>query len=52
MTEEQIERIVERKVDALDNRFTTGGVTQEEYDAELAAIDKWAEDQYAACAKR
>lgn len=48
MTEEQIERAVERKVDSLDNRFIRSGstMTQEEYNAEQKAIARWAEDQY------
>ena len=45
MTEEQIERGVERKFDRLDRRFIAGPMSQAEYDAESAAIGKWADEQ-------
>lgn len=48
MTEEQIERAVERKTDALDRVFMATGttMTQAEYNAESAKITAWAEAQY------
>lgn len=48
MTEDQVERTVERKVNSLDNRFMRSGstMTQEEYNAEMKAINNWAEKEY------
>ena len=48
MTEEQIERAVERKFNSLDARFMTTGstMTQAEYDAASAEISRWAESEY------
>lgn len=46
MSEEQIERRVERRVDALDARFMAGLLSQSEYDAEMARIHKWASEAY------
>lgn len=47
LTAEQIERKVERATDRIDARFMNGALTQEQYDAEMKALDKWADDQYA-----
>lgn len=46
MTEDQIERIVERETDRLDARFMTGKIDQEEYDREIVILDKWASQQF------
>lgn len=46
MTEDQIERIVEQRTDALDRRFLAGYLTRTEYDAEARLIDRWATEQY------
>ncbi len=48
MTEEQIERAVERQFNNLDARFMRDGLTmtQAEYDAESAAISRWADNEY------
>ncbi len=46
MTEDQIERKVERAIDVLDRLFLAGKVSQEAYDAEIVAWDKWADQQY------
>ncbi len=46
MTEDQIERAVERKTDGLDARFMARKLTQAEYDAEHRAIARWADTQY------
>jgi hypothetical protein len=47
MTEDQIERIVERATDKLDADLMSGKLTQATYDAEVVALDKWAGQQYA-----
>jgi hypothetical protein len=49
MTEDQIERAVERKIDRLDARFTSAQLTQQEYDAEMKSISNWATAQYHFC---
>lgn len=46
MTEDRIERIVEREMNKLDNLFLNGGISLETYDEEVAALDKWANRQY------
>lgn len=44
MTEDQIERWVERAYDALDKEFMATSMTQEEYDCKSLAIAKKAEE--------
>ena len=44
--EYQIELSVERSMDRLDARLMAGRIGQEEYDAEVEALNKWAEEQY------
>lgn len=46
MTEDQIERIVERQMDKLDLQYTKGMLTNEEYEAEVRELDNWANDEY------
>lgn len=46
MTEEQIERSVERKINALDARFMTTNMPQAEYDAAIKQIHEWADREY------
>jgi|DEB19_MinimDraft_3_1074340.scaffolds.fasta_scaffold19123_5 hypothetical protein len=46
MTEDQIERLYERAMDKLDLQLTKGILTNEEYDAEVLALNEWAEDMY------
>ena len=46
MTEDQIERHVERRTDTLDARLMAGSLTQAEYDAEQRALNQWAEAEY------
>lgn len=46
MTEDQIERRVERRVDMLDSMLMSGRLTQAEYDDEMKHLHKWADDQY------
>lgn len=43
MTVDQIERIVEKKMDRLDARFLRGDLSQDEYDAEIKQLDRWAD---------
>jgi hypothetical protein len=47
MTEQQIELSVEHKVSALDRAFMNPAnrMTQATYDAEMKAIDRWAQAQ-------
>jgi hypothetical protein len=47
MTEDQIERQVERMTDALDRRYLPGSMTADEYAAECRRIDAWARDALA-----
>ena len=46
LTEDQIERKVESAIDRLDRHLLTNQITQEQYDRDIVAIDKWAEQQY------
>lgn len=48
MTEEQIERHVERATDRLDRIFMADNspMAQAEYDREISILDKWAQQQY------
>lgn len=45
MTEEQIERHVEHRVDSLDHLYIEGEISEVEYQARYRAISKWADDQ-------
>jgi hypothetical protein len=45
-TEEQIERLVERKIDSLDKRFMSFTISQKAYDSEMAEIRAWENRQY------
>lgn len=47
LTEDQIERAVERSTDRLDAAFLDGKMTKEAYDANCAAISEWADREYA-----
>ena len=42
MTEDEIERRVEKMVDALDRLFTRGQMSQRDYDAAIRDLDLWA----------
>lgn len=44
MTEDQIDRIYERHMNNLDRQLTKGFMTQEQYDEEVAELNKWAMD--------
>ncbi len=46
MTEDQIERHVERKVDRLDAAFMAGRLTQTEYNEGHREIARWADVEY------
>ena len=46
LTEDQIERKVESAIDRLDRHLLTNQINQEQYDRDIVAIDKWAEQQY------
>lgn len=48
MTEDQIERRVERMVDHLDALLLAGELSQRDYDSNMRDLDRWAEAQYAA----
>ena len=48
MTEEQIERKVERATDYIDRQFMAGIYTQTEYNRKMREISAWADGQYAA----
>lgn len=47
MSEDQIERAVERMVDAVDARFMRGGMSSTEYNSEMRKIDAWADERRA-----
>jgi len=40
MTEEQIERIAERRMDRIDRDYLAGGMTEAEYQRAVDAIDR------------
>ena len=46
MTEDHIERTVERRINELDRAFMNGALSQEEYDRRITKIDQWASQQY------
>lgn len=46
LTEDQIETRVEKAIDGLDRQLMTNKISQEEYDRDIVAIDKWASQQY------
>jgi hypothetical protein len=46
MTEDQIERRVERIMDTLDARLMSGSLSQSDYDQEVKRLRAWAERQY------
>jgi hypothetical protein len=41
ITEIDIELHYEHRTNALDRRFLSSSMTQEEYDAEIEAMDRW-----------
>lgn len=46
LTEDQIENIVEKAIDRLDNQLLTGKITPIEYENEVSIVDKWSIQQY------
>jgi tellurite resistance protein len=42
VTEDQVERAVERMTDSVDRQFMAGHMTPAEYDARIKEIDRWA----------
>jgi predicted RNA-binding protein associated with RNAse of E/G family len=46
MTEEAIERRVERMMDHLDRVLMSGQITQDNYDKAVQELNQWAEAQY------
>ena len=49
---DRIERFVEKTMDRLDENLMSGVLTQQEYDAEVKALNKWAEREYDRSAHR
>jgi hypothetical protein len=47
MTEAEIERRVERMMDALDAQLMRGALTQGEYDSNVRDLNAWAEAKFA-----
>ena len=47
MTEDQIERYVERRTDELDRQLTNGDLPQVSYDEECRLLARWADTRYA-----
>jgi hypothetical protein len=45
MTEEQIERVVERRMDSLDRQLMNGQLSQADYDILVQELDAWASRQ-------
>ena len=41
MTEDQIERCVESRMDSFDHMFMSGRLSQAEYDAKVKELDAW-----------
>lgn len=48
MTEDQIERRVESRMNSLDRQLMSGSLSQKDYEREVKALDQWAADQYRA----
>ena len=46
LTEDQIERRVQCAIDRLDRHLLSNQITQDQYDRDIVAIDKWASQQY------
>ncbi len=42
LTEDEIERIVEKHIEALDRRLMNNDMTQQEYEEAVVIVDKWA----------
>lgn len=46
LTEDQIERHIELRMDRLDRKFMNSEMTQEEYDKRVKELDAWADQQF------
>ena len=46
MTEDQIERRVEKMVDHLDRLYMSGQIDTKSYNSQMRDLDRWAESQY------
>ena len=46
MTEDQIERRVERMMDHLDRVYLNGGMTQDDYDKAVRDLNEWSKHEY------
>jgi len=51
VTEEQIERHAELRMDALDRAYLNGGMTEADYSEGIRAIDNWCRGEYRAIGK-
>ena len=45
MTEDQIERVIEKNIDKLDKALMRGKITEDEYDREIIRLERWGEQQ-------
>jgi hypothetical protein len=52
MTENQIERHVEREMNLLDRAYTNGEIEDHQYEIEVRSLECWARDQYRIMKKR
>lgn len=46
MTEEQIERTVERRMNMLDRRYLAGDIPEAMYEQLVKDLDEWAKSEY------
>ena len=46
LNEDQIERLIENKINRLDKLLMSNEITQSDYDYEVSIVDKWASQQY------
>lgn len=46
MTEDKIERIADRQMDALDRELLSGTITQEEYDDAVKDLNEWVKEEF------
>jgi hypothetical protein len=47
MTEQEIERVAERRMNMLDRHLLVGNINQEQYDQLVQDLDEWAKSEYA-----
>jgi len=46
MTENEIEKIYERTMDKLDHELMNALIAEDEYDQQVAELDKWVDEMY------